>query len=82
VLLHGKNNFAERSKILLENNSENNFVGTLNIISNTVKNFDIVATSFYIIIFIVQQNYVSDLYPAEILDLSAKPFFPCRILIS
>jgi len=27
---------------------------------------------------IVQQNYVSDLYPAKILDLSAKPFFPCR----
>jgi len=25
---------------------------------------------------IVQQNYFSDLYPAKILDLSAKPFFP------
>jgi len=27
----------------------------------------------------VQQNYFSDLYPAKILNLSAKPFFPCRI---
>jgi len=51
VLLHGKNDFVERSKILLDtaNNSENNFVRTLNIMSNAVKNFDIVATSFYII---------------------------------
>jgi len=28
--------------------------------------------AFYIIILIVQQNYFSDLYPAEALDLSAK----------
>jgi len=27
----------------------------------------------------VQQNYFSNLYPAKILDLSAKPFFPCII---
>jgi len=26
---------------------------------------------------IVQQNYFSDLYPAKILNLSAKSFFPC-----
>jgi len=26
---------------------------------------------------IVQQNYFSVLYPAKILDLSAKSFFPC-----
>jgi len=25
----------------------------------------------------MQQNYFSDLYPAKMLDLSAKPFFPC-----
>jgi len=25
----------------------------------------------------MQQNYFSDLYPAKILDLSAKPFFSC-----
>jgi len=32
------------------------------------------------IILIVQQNYYSDLYPAKILDLSSKLFFPCMIL--
>jgi len=30
----------------------------------------------------VQQNYFSDLYPAKISDLSAKPFFPCKALLS
>jgi len=35
--------------------------------------FDSIST----IIWIVQQNYFSDLYPAKILDLSAKLFFPC-----
>jgi len=44
--------------------------------SNAAKNFDILAISFYIIL-IVQQNYFSDLYPAKILDLSAKLFLPC-----
>jgi len=34
--------------------------------------------NFYMII-LVQQNYFSDPYPAKILDLSAKPFFPCMI---
>jgi len=45
------------------------------------KNFDIPATSLSvlqeIIILMVQQNYFSDLYPAKILDLSAKSFFLC-----
>jgi len=36
---------------------------------------------FYIIILIIQQNYFSDLYPAKILNLSAKPFFPCNFRI-
>jgi len=31
---------------------------------------------FYIISLTVQQNYFSDPYPAKILDLSAKAFFP------
>jgi len=35
--------------------------------------------AFYIIILIIQQNYFSDLYPAKILDLPAKPFFPCTV---
>jgi len=39
--------------------------------------FQQLVRTFYIIILIVQQNYFSDLYPAKILDLSAKPFFPC-----
>jgi len=33
------------------------------------------------IILIVQQNYFSDLYSAKILNLSAKPFFPCYIYL-
>jgi len=27
-----------------------------------------------------QQNYFSDLYSVNILDLSAKPFFPCKYI--
>jgi len=53
---------------------QNKFVGTLKIMSNAAKM--LIATNlFYIIILIVQQNYFSDLYPAKILDLSAKAFF-------
>jgi len=63
--------------ILLDH--QNNFVGTLKIMSNAAKNFNILAISLsvLIIILIVQQNYFSDLYLAKMLDLSAKPFFPC-----
>jgi len=59
---------------------QNNFVGILKIMSNAAKNFDILETSlsFYIIILTVQQNYFSDLYPTNILNLLAKPFFPCN----
>jgi len=55
---------------------QNNFVGALKIMNNAPKNFDVLATglSVYIIILIVQQNYLSDLCPAKILDLSAKSF--------
>jgi len=76
VCLRGKNDFAERSKILLDR-CENNFVRILKIISNAVKNFDILPTSLniYIIILIVRQNYFSDLYPVKILDLSVKCSF-------
>jgi len=48
--------------------------------SNAAENSDILTTgvwTFYIIILIVQQNYFSDLYSAKILNLSARPFFPC-----
>jgi len=69
---HGKNDFAEGSKILLNTdqkiillNHRNNFVGTLKIISNAPKNFDILVIGFYIIILIIQQNSFSDLYPAN-----------------
>jgi len=61
--VRGKNDFAEGSKILLNTdlkiillNYQNNFVGTLKIMSNAAKNFDI---AFYIIILIIQQNYFS-----------------------
>jgi len=50
-ILHGKNDFAKGSKILLDTdlkiiflNYRNNFVGTLKIMSNAAKNFDILAT--------------------------------------
>jgi len=43
-IMHGKNNFAERSKILLDTDlkiilldHQSNFVGTLRIMSNAVK---------------------------------------------
>jgi len=50
-ILHGKNDFAEKSKIFLNidlmkiMDYQNNFVGTLKIISNAAKNFDILATN-------------------------------------
>jgi len=56
--------------ILLDH--QNNFVETLNIMSNAIKNFDILITSLNVL-----QNYFSDLYPAKILNFSAKLFFPC-----
>jgi len=43
LMLHGKNDFAERSKILLDTDLKINFVGTLKIITNVAQNFDIVA---------------------------------------
>jgi len=46
VSVHGKNDFVERSKILLDtdlkiicSDYQNNFVGTLKIMSNTAKKF-------------------------------------------
>jgi len=53
--LHGKNNFAERSTILLDINlkiillDHQNFVGTLKIMSNTAKNFDILAINLSVL---------------------------------
>jgi len=55
---HGKNNFAERSKILLDTDLkiilldyQNNLVGTLKIINNAAKNFYFLTINlFYIII--------------------------------
>jgi len=48
------------------------------------KKFDILTTkqlwALYIIILIIQHNYFSDLYPAKILDLSAKSFFSCKLI--
>jgi len=63
---HGKNDFAEGSKNLLDTNLktillnyQNNFVRTLKITSNAAKKFDILATRacYITIILIVQQNY-------------------------
>jgi len=53
--MHGKNNFAERSKILLDTDlkvildHQNNFVKTLRIMSNAVKNFDILTTNLSVL---------------------------------
>jgi len=54
--LYKKNDFVEGSKILLDtnqktilSNNQNNFVGTLKIISNTAKNFDILAAGLSIL---------------------------------
>jgi len=63
---------------------QNNFVGTLKIVSNAAKNFYILATSLSIllsilIILIVQQNYFSDLYLTKLLHVSAKSFFSVYI---
>jgi len=59
IFLYGKNNFVERSKILLDTdlkiillNHQNNFVGTLKIMSNVAKNFHSLATGTIIIILI------------------------------
>jgi len=55
-LIHGKNDFAERSKILLDTDlkiilwgDQNNFVGILKIMSNAAKNFDIPASSLNVL---------------------------------
>jgi len=58
------------------------FFETLKTMSNIAKNVDIPTTSLS-----VPYNYFdsstefSDLYPAKIFDLSAKPFFPCTQLL-
>jgi len=55
-ILHGKNDFVERSKILLDIDLkiilldyQNNFVGTLKTISNAATNFDILATGLSVL---------------------------------
>jgi len=57
--LHGKNDFAEGSKILLDTDlkiilldHQNNFVEALKGMSNAAKNFDILATGLSVL-----QNY-------------------------
>jgi len=53
---HGKNDFAEGSKVLLDTDlkiilldHQNNFVEILKIMSNAAKNFDILATSLSVL---------------------------------
>jgi len=55
-IIHEKNDFAERSKILLDTdlkiillNLQNNLVGTLKLMSNIAKNFAILATSLSVL---------------------------------
>jgi len=54
IIAHGKNDFVEESKILLDLktillNHKNNLVGTLKIMSNATKNFDILATGLSVL---------------------------------
>jgi len=79
---HGK--IFLKDKILLDTDPkrillahQNNFAGTLKIMSNAAKNFDILATGLSILRNYFVQNYFSDLYPAKILNLSK--FFSCNI---
>jgi len=48
--------------------------------NNAAKNFNIQLV--FMIILIIQQNYFSDLYPAKILDLSAKSFLSVCVTIN
>jgi len=56
IIVHRKNNFTEGFKILLAadlkiilSDHQNNFVGTLKIMSNAAKNFDILATNLSVL---------------------------------
>jgi len=79
------NTYTERAillntykKIMLYH--QNNYVEILKIMSNAAKNFDILATGLraFCIIILVQQNFfLLNLYSTKILDLLAKPLFPC-----
>jgi len=69
--VHGKNDFVDGSKILLNTDlkiilldHQNIFIGILKLMNNAAKSFDIqLVWAFYVIILIVQQNFIfSDLY--------------------
>jgi len=51
--------------------------------SNAAKNCDILATGLSVLhnYFDSSTKLLYDLYPAKILDLSAKPFFLCKIFL-
>jgi len=56
LTIHRKNDFAEGSKILLDTdlkiillNQQNYFIGTLKIMSDAAKNFDILATDLSVL---------------------------------
>jgi len=55
-IIYGKNDFADKSKILLDTRSKHNFVGNLKIMSSTAKNLDILATSLSVL-----HNYFDNL---------------------
>jgi len=65
LLFHGKNDFIERCKILLDIDQkiilldhQNNFVGILKIMSNAAKNFQQLVSAFHIIILIDSSNKI------------------------
>jgi len=77
LVSHGKNDFSDGSKILLDTDlkiilldHQNNFVGILKIMINAAKNLDILATSLNVLYnyFDSSTKYFSDLYPTKILD--------------
>jgi len=59
---------------------QNNFVEVLKIMNDAAKNFDILATSLSFLRNYFEFNKIIFLlYPAKMLDLLAKLFFPCII---
>jgi len=65
--------------ILFGRNHQNDYVEILNMISNAVKSFNkqLVRAS-YIIILIIQQDYISDLYLVKFLNITTKLSFPWK----
>jgi len=82
ILLRDRKTLLDTDLKIILLDHQNNFVGTLKIMSNARKNFDILATSLSILHnYFDGSNYFSDLYSAKILDLSTKLPVPSMYVI-